>query len=388
MARRSRGDGSVYYDAARGCWVGAIDLGRDPETRRRVRRKVSAPTKTACRDLLDELRSQFRATGTVPRRDTTVRQLVADWLAHPPPSVRSPITVQVHANAGRKITDALGHVRGVALTPGQVEDLLAGMARDGYATRTIAATRSVLVHALRRGERNGLLTRNVAALVPVPRGTRRTSRALTDAEVSRLLALGLTPWWRAWITTAVMTGLRPGELLGLAWEDVDLAAGVVRVRASIKAGKDENGRTVLRRESLKTERSRRTLELPAAVRAVLAVLRREQAAERLAAGPAYTDHGLVFCGPSGQPQWRQSVNAQFKALCERAGIGAGLTARATRHTFVSLLSDSNVSVERIADAVGHVNSNVTRAVYRHQLADTVADAAAVMDSRFKETGPS
>ncbi len=60
MARRSRGDGSVYYDAARDCWVGAIDLGRDPETGRRVRRKVSAATRTECRELLDGLRDEKR----------------------------------------------------------------------------------------------------------------------------------------------------------------------------------------------------------------------------------------------------------------------------------------------------------------------------------------
>lgn len=44
MARRGRGDGSVFYDASRKCWVGLADLGRDPDTRRRVRRKVSART--------------------------------------------------------------------------------------------------------------------------------------------------------------------------------------------------------------------------------------------------------------------------------------------------------------------------------------------------------
>jgi hypothetical protein len=79
--------GRFYYDAARGCWVGAIDLGRDPQTLRRIRRKVSAASKAECRDKLDELRDEHRRTGTVARRDTTVEQVVADWLANPPPSL-------------------------------------------------------------------------------------------------------------------------------------------------------------------------------------------------------------------------------------------------------------------------------------------------------------
>ena len=80
MARRGRGDGSIYFDAARGCWVGAVSLGRNPQTGRRVRRKVSAPTKDECKENLAELRDEHRRTGTVARRDTTVDQVVADWL--------------------------------------------------------------------------------------------------------------------------------------------------------------------------------------------------------------------------------------------------------------------------------------------------------------------
>ncbi len=57
------------------------------------------------------------------------------------------------------------------------------------------------------------------------------------------------------------------------------------------------------------------------------------------------------------------------------GTGQGLT-------FVSALSDADVDIEKIADAVGHVNSSVTRTVYRHQIADTVSETATVMDRLY------
>src|SRR5579875_3403187 len=65
MGRRAKGDGSVFYDAARARWVGVVDVGRDPQTGRRRRRKVSAPTKSEAREKLDELRDEQRRTGTV-----------------------------------------------------------------------------------------------------------------------------------------------------------------------------------------------------------------------------------------------------------------------------------------------------------------------------------
>jgi len=386
--RRGRGDGSVFFDASRGCWVGVLDVGRDPETRSRRRRKVSAGTKTECREKLDELREEYRKAGTIGRRDITVRWVVDDFLAHPPEEWKSGNTLDVYANAGKRICDGARGVQGIGgtqlarLTVGDVDRVLAGLARAGYAAKTIRLTLSVLRRSLRRAQRNGLTSRNVAELADLPAGARtRRSKAMTSEQVAALLGLDLTPWWRAYITTAVMTGLRPGELLGLRWQDVDVPAGVIRVR---QAAKVVRGRRVV--ADLKTARSKRTLKMPAAVAVALAAHKRAQAEERLRAGARWQDLGLVFPGRDGFLRWRQDVNKALKRLCRLAGIGEDWQLRETRHTFVSTLSDADVDIEKIADAVGHVNSNVTRTVYRHALADVVSEAATVMDRLYPEGG--
>ena len=109
--RRSRGDGSVFYDETRGRWVAVLELARDPETGRRTRRKASAPTKTAARELLDGMRAEKRKAGTVGKRDVTVGQVLADYVAHPPAGWRSPITRQVNRDHAARITHALGSPR-------------------------------------------------------------------------------------------------------------------------------------------------------------------------------------------------------------------------------------------------------------------------------------
>lgn len=57
-------------------------------------------------------------------------------------------------------------------------------------------------------------------------------------------------------------------------------------------------------------------------------------------------------------------------------------------TLLSTSPDSGVDIEKIADAVGHVNSSVTKTVYRHQIADEITSAATVMDSIFGEASSS
>jgi integrase len=228
MARRAHGDGSVFFDASRGKWMAVVEAGRD-DNGRRVRRKASAASKTEARDKLDELRAELRDTGTVAPRDVTVARIMQDWTDHPPSSLRSPISMRVNRQYADRITAAIGTVPVAKLTVGQVEAMLRGMARAGLATSTIAATRALLRRALRRAMRDGLLRRNVAELADAPRGTVRRSRSMTRAQIAQLLAADMSPWWRAYLVTAIGCGLRPGELLGLRWEDIDPDAGTLRL---------------------------------------------------------------------------------------------------------------------------------------------------------------
>jgi integrase len=391
MGRRSRrGGGSVYFDKSKREYVGQLSMGRDPETGRRRRSpkvsvtspEPSAAAKEECWEKLDRLREEYRQTGTVAPRNVTIEQIMRDLLASPPADWRAPSTFQVNTRLAGRIIGALGKTRLVSLTPGDVERFLAGMAREKLATKTIAGARGILARAIRRAERDGLVGRNVAGLAETPRGTRRESRSMTLEQIGALFASGLTAWWRAYLMTGILCGLRPGELTGLTWDDIDFAAGLIRVRHSLKDVPGPDGRSVLRLEDLKTERSRRTLQLPAKAAEALRALRTVQAADRLRLGPHYTDMGLVFCGNAGQPLWRQSVNRGFKRVCAKAGIGSGWHPHEQRHTFVSVLSDAGIDIEAIADAAGHVNSNVTRTVYRHQIADKVTRTSAAMDQIF------
>jgi len=352
---------------------------------------VHATTKAECWEKLDGLRDELRKTGSVAPRDLTVGDVINDLLAHPPAEWKSPLTLISRRNYAARITAALGKVKVARLTVAQVERFLEDAAAEGLSADMMRRLRSTLRLAIRRAERDGKATRNVAALAELPAAPRRQSRSMNLPQIRALLGLELTPWWRAYLTCALMCGLRPGELLGLRWEDVDFKAGVLRVRKCLKALPDpETGKRQLVLESLKTERSKRTIRMPRQVAAALLALRKEQAATRLKLGTAYDLRGLsiVFGDGAGAPKWPQDVHRDFRKLCGRAGIGTNWTPREQRHTFVSVLSDSGVDIEQIADAVGHINSTVTKAVYRHQLADEITSAATVMDSIFGEANGS
>ncbi len=95
--RARRGDGTVSYDPQRKRWLAVIELPPDPDTGKRVRRKLTAPTKTAAAALLNDMRAEKKRAGTVGRGDVTVAQVVADYMDRAPhPRWRSPLTWQVN----------------------------------------------------------------------------------------------------------------------------------------------------------------------------------------------------------------------------------------------------------------------------------------------------
>jgi integrase len=71
---------------------------------------------------------------------------------------------------------------------------------------------------------------------------------------------------------------------------------------------------------------------------------------------------------------------------EAAGLGRNWQPRETRHSLASIASENGASIEDMADVLGHVNANVTRAVYRQQISDTVARAPAAMDRALAAGG--
>src|SRR5207302_319486 len=132
-----------------------------------------------------------------------------------------------------------------------------------------------------------------------------------------------------------------------------------------------------------TERSRRTLGLPAAAVQALRAWSASQAEKRIAAGDAWQDTGLVFTSHLGAALDAGNVRKMFKRICTEAGAGDGWTPRELRTTFVSLMSHRGVSIEEIARLAGHASTRTTEVVYRRELRPVITTGAEIMDEVFR-----
>ncbi len=162
----------------------------------------------------------------------------------------------------------------------------------------------------------------------------------------------------ALVVVGLMLGLRPAELRGLTWDDIDFEAGTLRV-----SGVEQGGRRV---DEVKVnhERAKRNLVMPEAVATALVAHRHQWELERAVAATWGSDQ-FVFTTTVGTALDRNNVVRTLRSLCRRAGIGEDWTTYELRHTAASLLYDAGVAKERIADILGHADTRMLDLVYRH-----------------------
>ncbi|MFD0851236.1 tyrosine recombinase XerC [Actinomadura adrarensis] len=352
-------------------YTGAISLGFHPDgSRNRPKRK--GKTEKIVKQKLIKLVEDLEK-GIKSQDGYTVTQCVNDFLDYGLKG-RSENTLRIYRSiASNQIIPRIGRIKLKQLNAEHVERLLGKLA-ETHSTETVKRTHNLLARAIRRAERHDFVGRNVAALVDPPEGqTGRPSKSLTLAQAARLIEFCQQPPIRlgAYVILCLMSGIRTEEARTLRWADVDLDKATVYVLRAARHGGDT-----------KTRKSRRGLSIAKLAVSALTAHKVRQAEERLAAGDAWQNNDLVFCREDGSPYASWQICRELVKITKAVGLGDEWVPRELRHTFVSLLSDHDVPIEKIADLVGHANTHTTETVYRHLLKPVITGGAEVMDEIF------
>ena len=106
----------------------------------------------------------------------------------------------------------------------------------------------------------------------------------------------------------------------------------------------------------------------------LKALRTEQAPERLAVGPGYVDHDLVFCRPDGQPWDPNRFTRTFQRKVRELGLPM-IRLHDLRHTWATLALESGVHPKVVSERLGHGTVSITLDIYSHVTPAMQTDAA-------------
>ena len=303
----------------------------------------------------------------------TVAAYAESWLKGKKGRGRKPSTLEVYAEALARLCELHGAVEVSALTRRHAEGFVAHLEglrrRDGhpYTTDTLRSWWRPVSTMLRDAAADhGLPDPTVRVASPeTDRRGARESRTLTGAELGRLLdaVREHAPGWYAEVYVAAFSGLRPGELYALRWEDLNEAEQVVEVRRAHRRGKV--GTT-------KTGDARRIGLSPEMLR-----LLRDHRARLLREQHPGLASGLVFPSATGGYRGPEALLKRLGTLAERAGIEQRLGGQVLRRTFNTLALDAGVNPTALRDQIGHVDGAMTQRYYRTSAENRVRTVEAV-----------
>lgn len=378
--KRNAGEGSIFQRSD-GRWCAQLDLGW--QNGRRLRKYIYGATAQEVRDALLKLRADCAQGLPVAVERQTVEQFLRDWLENTVKvSVRPATYISYEHHIRNHIVPDIGRLPLRKLAPQHVRAMLNRKLASGLSARSVAYLRVVLRVALNQARRWNLVARNVAELVEPPRVERLRIEPLSPEQARTLLYTANGNRFEALYAVALACGLRMGEILGLRWGNIDFDRAQMKVSQSLQR---QRGLGLVLTDT-KTDRSRRTIRLPAPLIAALRAHRIHQLEERLAAGPRWKDSGLVFTSNLGTGLEPRNLHRAFKAMLAKAGL-PDIRFHDLRHSAASMMLAQDVSLRVVMEVLGHSSISLTANTYSHVMPSLVQDAAEKMgDALFRQRG--
>lgn len=360
--RRGNKEGSIYARKnSRGevvSYRAAVTVGW--KNGKQVRQSFTAPSKEAVRALMHKAQVRKQDGMLTNANGYTVGRYLDVWLQHKAGEIR-PSTLDNYTRlVENHVKPAIGRERLDKLQPRHIDHLHKAIQKKGLSHRMLEYTHVVLHGALDYAVRLEMLPRNVADVVRLPRNKehkqlnywnpKQAAQFLASVKENRLYAL---------FYTALTTGMRRGELVGLRWGEVDLEAGLIKITAQLTELK---GKKFL--SEPKTRASRRTIAISGETVEVLQNHKVRQKQEKFNQGEKWREQNLVFPSNVGTPIDSGNLSRGFHELAKRAGVPV-IRLHDLRHTHASLLALKGISAKVISDRLGHTNVGFTLQVYTH-----------------------
>ncbi len=367
-------------------WLLRIYKGRDAQTGARIYKSITYKGgKNEARAELDRLLRRQAESFSLKPTDITVNEHFDQWFEMVASNRYTYKTFEGYKGIiAFDVRSLIGHIKLSQLQPRHIQSIFMAMRERGVCSNTRRRLYSVLSTALDCAVSWGTLEMNPMAQVEIPRREQKEMRAMSREEARQFLAVTDKGRWAEYFRTAVITGMRPGELGGLRWNEVDFENCVISVQRSLVwRGSPSEGWLLV---SPKTERGRRQISIPLSLTEKLLALQKRQTELKGKVGKLYEDHGFVFARSIGQPLYYKTfIRSVFKVALERAGLPRSIRLYDLRHTCATLLLKSGEHIKVVSERLGHANISTTLETYVHVLPGMQAGAAARIESILSDS---
>ena len=358
----------------RGSYQIVLYLGKDPVTGKYKQKWIAVKGKRRnAEHTMSELIHQYNLTGYIDTTRLTTKEFLERWLS----VIKSNLSAQSYERSASIVHQHLipdfGNIAISKLMPEDLQRHYARQLAAGLKPGTVKKHHATIHAALAAAVKWGLIYRNIADIVDSPRYKRVEMETWDADEMNVFLDRNVDSEYYPLFYTALFTGMRRSELLGLKWMDIDFLMCQVAVRRTLEHLTD--GSYLF--QDVKTEKSRRNISLSPNVIGVLRNLFNSQPVKLTA------PDSLVFSGPAGQPLRPNTVSRAWQLACRKAGVKV-IRLHDARHTHATLMLKQGVHPKIVQERLGHSSIQMTLDTYSHVVPGLQEAAALKFDELVKQ----
>ena len=347
-----------------------ISLGKDAVTGKyNYHWETVRATKKEAEKRRTELLHQLDTGAFIKPSKTTFTEYLERWLKDYARPKISPRGYERYVGIIKKyFIPEMGFIPLTQLKPEHIQRHYTNIRSQGLKPETVRFHHALIHKALQTAIKWGLLNRNPADGVDIPKNGHTEMQTWDDFEVRQFLDTAKNSIYYALFHTALFTGMRRSELLGLKWADVEIQQ--IDVCRSLHHLKD--GSYIFTQP--KSEKSKRTIALSPSSVLVLAEHKERQQAVRTMLGETLGKDDLVFSTPQGSPLRPNTITRAWTMLAAKAGVKP-IRLHDARHTHASLMLKQGIHPKIVQERLGHSTISMTLDIYSH-VAPGLQEAAA------------
>ncbi len=265
-------------------------------------------------------------------------------------------------NVEKHINPELGGYQLEELTAGVLQDFVLKKLERGnlktggpLANNSVIGIVNIIKSALALAVSLEVIDKEYSKKIKLPAPTEKPVNAFEKHEQQKLeqFCLNSKKANHIGIVICLYTGLRIGELLALAWDDIDFANGLMRVDKEAYRNK-QNGQWYTIIDKPKTKSSIRVIPLPKTLLAKLKEIKKKSKHEHVIS----TNKNTIVDTRSYQKTYERilkKLNIPYKNF------------HSLRHTFATRAIEMGMDIKTLSEILGHKNPVVTLTRYTHSM---------------------
>ena len=353
ITREINGKTYTYYEAR-------YTAGFDPGTGKQIQRSITDKSKKVVAQKLKAAVAAIDAGTYKAPCKMTVAQWLDIWVAEYLNSVKPLTKHNYNKQVQKHLKPALGAARLETLDTHTIQRFYNSLIASGLSPKTVKNVHGILHCALQQAIACDYIYRNPADACKLPKVTKPEIKPLEPEEIARLLKEAEQDDYCNLFIVAMFTGMRQGELLGLAWECVDFQTGIITVKQQLQC---KDGNYFL--ETPKSGKNRTILPAPIVMDALRNQMERQRKEQEQAGEMWDNQFNLVFTDALGKYLVRRTVVKHFKKISQRAGISDDARFHDLRHSFAVSSLYAGDDIKTVQANLGHATAQFTLDVYGH-----------------------